>query len=89
MAQRVTFRTRGAVHRGSRSTGDQVRVIGLRDDNRGYAAWIRAHPDAYVVNTQRSYNPNDSRLHRRTYVRDPKTILEGFVACHEDGTSVT
>ncbi len=34
------------------------------DDDAGYLAWTAAHPHEYVLNTERSPNPNYLRLHR-------------------------
>ncbi len=35
----------------------------FRDDDRGYVAWIAAHPSGYVINIRRGHNPTDARLH--------------------------
>lgn len=36
------------------------------DDDRGYGAWLRDHPDEYVVNADRPPNASYLRLHRAT-----------------------
>jgi hypothetical protein len=33
------------------------------DDDRGYLAWVEAHPSGYVLNTHRSPQPHYLRLH--------------------------
>ena len=33
------------------------------DDDEGYAAWLRAHPEGYVVNADRPPNHSYLRLH--------------------------
>lgn len=35
----------------------------FREDDAGYLAWLAAHPDGYVINIARSYNPTDARVH--------------------------
>lgn len=35
----------------------------FRDDDRGYADWIAANPEGYVLNIQRSLNSRDARMH--------------------------
>lgn len=43
-------------------------------DDDGYAGWLAAHSDGYVINIQRTYNPRDARLHTaacRTITRAP------------------
>lgn len=39
-------------------------VTEFRDDDAGYLAWLVAHPQGYVINIARSYNPTDAHLHR-------------------------
>lgn len=39
-------------------------VIGFRDNDRGYEAWLAAHPDGYVINIPRSHNAATARMHR-------------------------
>lgn len=34
------------------------------DDDRGYLAWLDAHPNGYVLNTHRNPQPSYLRLHR-------------------------
>jgi hypothetical protein len=36
------------------------------DDDRGYLDWLAAHPDEFVINTDRQPNPNYLRLHTAT-----------------------
>lgn len=36
----------------------------FRDDDRGYADWLTANDDGYVLNIQRSMNPSDARIHK-------------------------
>lgn len=36
----------------------------FENDESGYAAWLREHPDAYVLNIERTLNPGGARLHR-------------------------
>jgi hypothetical protein len=36
------------------------------DNDDGYLAWIAQHPEGFVLNTARTPNPNDLRLHRAT-----------------------
>ena len=36
----------------------------FRDDDAGYAAWLDANPDSYVLNISRNYYTSDARLHR-------------------------
>jgi hypothetical protein len=40
-----------------------VSVELFRDDDRGYAAWLSANAQGYVLNIQRSLNPSDARVH--------------------------
>ena len=35
----------------------------FRDDDQGYAAWVAANAQGYVLNIQRSLNPSDARVH--------------------------
>ena len=35
----------------------------FRDDDQGYAAWLAAHVQGYVLNIQRTMNPSDARVH--------------------------
>jgi hypothetical protein len=41
-----------------------VSVELFRDDDRGYADWLAANPQGYVLNIQRDLNPSDARMHR-------------------------
>ena len=34
------------------------------DDDAGYLGWISEHPEGYVLNLERSFNPTDLMLHR-------------------------
>lgn len=62
---------------------DSSDVVEFRDDDDGYAAWIPAHPDAYVVNIQRSYNPSDARLHHAgCWTISPERLSRG-AATHQ------
>ncbi|MGB3285725.1 hypothetical protein [Mycolicibacter algericus] len=36
----------------------------FRDDEPGYRAWLKDHPNGYVINILRNHNPTDARLHR-------------------------
>jgi hypothetical protein len=40
-----------------------VSVELFRDDDQGYAAWLTANAQGYVLNIQRSLNPSDARVH--------------------------
>jgi len=35
----------------------------FRDDDQGYAAWLAANGQGYVLNIQRTLNPSDARMH--------------------------
>lgn len=35
----------------------------FRGDDAGFKTWLAAHPDGYVINIARSYNPADARVH--------------------------
>ena len=35
----------------------------FRDDDQGYAAWLAANVQGYVLNIRRSLNPSDARVH--------------------------
>ena len=41
-----------------------VMVILFEDDEAGYLRWINEHPDGYVVNTRRWFDPDYLVLHR-------------------------
>jgi len=36
----------------------------FRDDDEGYAAWLAAHAQGYVLNIQRTLTASDARVHR-------------------------
>jgi hypothetical protein len=40
-----------------------VSVELFRDDDQGYAAWLAANAQGYVLNIQRTLNPSDARVH--------------------------
>jgi hypothetical protein len=58
-------------------------VVGFRDDDEGYVAWVFSHPDAYVINIQRSYNPSDARLHHAgCSTISPERLSRGVATHH-------
>jgi hypothetical protein len=38
----------------------------FKDNDEGYLAWLTANPTLYVLNAERSLNPNNLVLHRAT-----------------------
>jgi hypothetical protein len=40
-----------------------VNVELFRDDDQGYAAWLAANGQGYVLSIQRTLNPSDARVH--------------------------
>lgn len=45
---------------------DHAEMQTFVDDDEGYVAWLRAHPESYVVNADRPPNASYVRLHRST-----------------------
>ena len=41
-----------------------VSYVEFQGDDDGYLSWVAANRGGYVINIQRTHNPNDSRLHR-------------------------
>lgn len=50
-------------------------VTEFRDDDEGYLTWLAQHPDGYVINILRGFNPSTARIHRarcRTITGTPR-----------------